>query len=110
MDERSLVLLRRKLEALNYTERLDAASGPLVSRLVEDLCRATDAHRACRQQISGYAQEIATFNTKVGPLSRAHARAHTLTTTWRGPAFALPVARAPRPTAVQVPNPPMHEP
>lgn len=65
MDERSLVLLRRKLEALNYTDRLDAASAVLVSKLVEDLVRATDSYRACKLQSTKYAQEISTFNSKV---------------------------------------------
>lgn len=65
MDERSLVLLRRKLEALNYTEALDAASAPLVSHIVNDLIRTTDSYRSIKQQASKYAQEIATFNTKV---------------------------------------------
>jgi hypothetical protein len=65
MDERSLTVLRRKLEALNYTERLDAVCGPLVERLVEDLVRTTDSYRGAKLQASKYAQEIATFNTKV---------------------------------------------
>ncbi len=65
MDERSLVLLRRKLESLNYTDRLDAASAPLVSRLVEDLVKTTDSYRGIKLQASKYAQEISTFNTKV---------------------------------------------
>jgi hypothetical protein len=65
MDERALVLLRRKLEALNYTEALDSASAPLVSHIVNDLIRTTDTYRSVKQQASKYAQEIATFNTKV---------------------------------------------
>lgn len=65
MDERALVLLRRKLEALNYTERLDAASAPLVSRLVDDLVRTTDSYRSAKLQSGKFAQEISTFNTKV---------------------------------------------
>lgn len=65
MDERSLVLLRRKLEALNYTEALDATSAPLVSHVVNDLIRTTVSYRNIKQQASKYAQEIATFNTKV---------------------------------------------
>jgi hypothetical protein len=65
MDERSLVLLRRKLEALNYTERLDAASAPLVVKLVEDLVRTTDSYRSVKLQSAKYAQEISAFNTKV---------------------------------------------
>lgn len=69
MDERALVLLRRKLEALNYTEALDSASAPLVSHIVNDLIRTTDTYRSVKQQANKYAQEIATFNTKVGSSS-----------------------------------------
>jgi uncharacterized protein with ATP-grasp and redox domains len=65
VDERGLVLLRRKLEALNYTEPLDAASASLVNHLVSDLIRTTDSYRSIKLQASQYAQEVATFNTKV---------------------------------------------
>jgi hypothetical protein len=65
MDERSLVLLRRKLEALSYNEPLDALSAPLASRLIDDLVRTTDSHRSVKLQAAKYAQEISTFNTKV---------------------------------------------
>eukprot|EP00878_Enallax_costatus_P036574 GHUV01041084.1.p1 GENE.GHUV01041084.1~~GHUV01041084.1.p1 ORF type:complete len:305 (+),score=105.84 GHUV01041084.1:203-1117(+) len=83
MDERSLVLLRRKLEALNYTEALDAASAPLVSHIVNDLIRTTDSYCSIKQQASKYAQEIATFNTKLevvkqdcGRLSKENTQLH----------------------------------
>jgi uncharacterized protein with ATP-grasp and redox domains len=66
VDERGLVLLKRKLEALNYTEPLDAASASLVNHLVSDLIRTTDSYRSIKLQASQYAQEVATFNTKVG--------------------------------------------
>ena len=65
MDERSLVLLRRKLEALSYTEGLEPASAPLVARLLDDLVRTTDSYRAVKLQSAKYAQEVSTFNTKV---------------------------------------------
>lgn len=65
IDERGLVLLRRKLEALNYTEPLDAASASLVNHLVNDLIRTTDSYRSIKLQAAQYAQEVATFNTKV---------------------------------------------
>jgi centrosomal protein CEP135 len=70
MDERALVLLRRRLEALSYTEHLDAASAPLVARLVDDLIRTTDSYRSVKSQASKYAQEVASFNTKVSTLTR----------------------------------------
>lgn len=63
------MLLRRKLEALNYTEHLDAASASLVSHVVNDLIRTTDSYRSIKQQANKYAQEIATFNTKVSSSS-----------------------------------------
>lgn len=65
MDDRGVVLLKRKLEALNYTEPLDAASASLVSHLVNDLIRTTDSYRSIKLQAAQYAQEVATFNTKV---------------------------------------------
>lgn len=65
MEERALVLLRRKLEALNYTEPLDLASAALVSHLVGDLIRTTDSYRSVKLQASKYAQDISRFNTKV---------------------------------------------
>lgn len=73
VDERGLVLLKRKLEALNYTEPLDAASASLVNHLVNDLVRTTDSYRSIKLQAAQYAQEVATFNTKV---STAAADAH----------------------------------
>jgi hypothetical protein len=64
MDERGLVVLKRKLEALGYTDRLDAATAPLVARILSDLTSSTDSYRSVKLQSSKYAQEIATFNTK----------------------------------------------
>lgn len=69
VDERGLVLLRRKLEALNYTEPLDAGSAGLVNHLVNDLIRTTDSYRSIKLQAAQYAQEVATFNTKVSTTS-----------------------------------------
>lgn len=66
MDERSLALLRRKLEALHYTEPLDAGSAPLVSRVVDDLVRTSDAYRATKLQCAKQAQEASMYSTKVG--------------------------------------------
>jgi hypothetical protein len=65
MDERALVLLRRKLEALNYHDALDASSAPLVARLVDDLVRTTDSYRSVKAQCARHAQEVAALNTKV---------------------------------------------
>lgn len=60
-----MVLLRRKLEALNYTEPLDLASAALVSHIVNDLIRTTDSYRSVKLQAAKYAQDISKFNTKV---------------------------------------------
>ena len=65
------MLLRRKLEALHYTEPLDAASASLVNHLVNDLIRTTDSYRSIKLQAAQYAQEVATFNTKVSTASNA---------------------------------------
>jgi hypothetical protein len=106
MEERTLVVLRRKLESLNYTERLDPASGPLVERLLADLVRTTDSYRGVKLQATKYAQEIATFNAKV----RARARRGAPHAARRRPAPPAPTprrcaqpqrraGRRPRPTA-----------
>jgi hypothetical protein len=65
MDERQLTLLRRKLEALNYTQPLQPESGPLVESLVADLVSTTESHRQLKLQNARQAQEIAGFNTKL---------------------------------------------
>jgi hypothetical protein len=65
MDDRQLTLLRRKLEALNYTQPLHPASAPLVDSLVSDLVRTTDSYRQLKLQSAQQAQEIAGFNTKL---------------------------------------------
>lgn len=78
MDERGLVLLRRKLEALAYTEPLEPGSAALVGRLVADLIRTTDSYRSVKAQAAAAAQEVAGCNTKVrrrrGAAQRAAAR------------------------------------
>jgi len=106
MDERYLVLLRRKLEALNYTERLEAASAPLVAKLVKDLVKTTDSYRSVKLQASKYVQEISTFNTKVRrcgecvvPLQSARRCSN-----WIGCVLAR--CSRPCPAAMHLPNPP----
>lgn len=102
MDERALVLLRRKLETLSYTERLDAASAPLVARLVEDLVRATDSYRTVKLQAGQYAQEISNFNAKV----RAAAAVSGGVSSGRG---GVQRRRAPRPLSPAGPRAPRVE-
>lgn len=65
MEERALVLLRRKLEALGYTDPVDQLSAPLIQHLVDDLVRTTDSYRSVKLQCAKHAQEISTFHTKV---------------------------------------------
>ena len=64
-DARSLVLLHRKLEALNYSEPLDPVNAPLVERVVDDLVKTTDNFRAVKLQCAKQAQESSLFTTKV---------------------------------------------
>ncbi len=65
MGERQLTMLRRKLEALNYTHPLHPGCAPLVDNLVSDLVRTTESYRQCKLQCAQQAQEIASFNTKL---------------------------------------------
>ncbi|GFR41794.1 hypothetical protein Agub_g2559, partial [Astrephomene gubernaculifera] len=65
MDDRQLAVLRRKLEALSYSDPLDATSAPLVQKLVEDLVHTTDSYRVIKQQCAKQAQEIAAFDTRL---------------------------------------------
>lgn len=71
MEERAIVLLRRKLEALGYTDPLDIVSVPLVQKLVEDLVRTTDSCRSLKLQCAKQAEEVSTFNTKVRLCTKA---------------------------------------
>lgn len=66
MDERSLVLLRRKLEALSYHDTLEANSAPLVAKLVDDLVRTSDSYRLLKIQNEQANSEITSLQTKVG--------------------------------------------
>ena len=48
MAEKRLGALKRKLEAMQYTDALDVRSAPLVERLVEDLLHTTESYRALK--------------------------------------------------------------
>lgn len=63
--DRTLAVLRRKLEALGYSDPLEPASLQLVQKLVEDLVHTTDSYTAVKQQCAKQAQEIAAFDTRV---------------------------------------------
>jgi centrosomal protein CEP135 len=64
-DERQHILLRRKLQALNYNDSLDVGSCDLVQNLVNDLVHTTESYRALKQQSDQQQQEIASFRSKV---------------------------------------------
>ena len=49
-DERQFLLLKRKLQALNYSEPVDISSFHLVEHLVNDLVHTTESYRALRLQ------------------------------------------------------------
>eukprot|EP00803_Ostreobium_quekettii_P006651 evm.model.scf_534.11 EVM.evm.TU.scf_534.11 scf_534:64730-78765(+) len=70
MEARELTLLKRKLEALNYTQDVDASSAPLVQALVEDLVHTTESYRALKLQSSRQGQEIHQFNNQVEVLRK----------------------------------------
>lgn len=64
-DERQQLLLRRKLQALNYSDHLDPGSCDLVQNLVNDLIHTTESYRGLKQQSDRQQQEIASFRSKV---------------------------------------------
>ncbi|GIL57051.1 hypothetical protein Vafri_12185 [Volvox africanus] len=65
MDDRQLVVLRRKLDALSYSEPLDPSSAPLVQKLIEDLVHTTDSYRVTKQQCLKQSQEMAAFDSRL---------------------------------------------
>ena len=67
-------LLRRKLEALSYTEKLDATSGALVERLVDDLVHTTESYRTLKMQAAKQAAETEACQSKVEVLKKDNAR------------------------------------
>lgn len=63
--ERDLALLRRKLQALNYSAPVDAQSADLVQCLINDLVHTTESYRGLKQQCDGQQAEISSFQSKV---------------------------------------------
>ena len=64
-SERELVLLKRKLQALNYSNPVDAHSADLVQNLVNDLVHTTESYRGLKQQCDRQHTEISSFQSKV---------------------------------------------
>jgi hypothetical protein len=65
LTEAQVVALRRKLEALGYSDGLDAASAQLVQKLTDDLVHTTDSYRTLKLQCARQAQELSVQNDKV---------------------------------------------
>jgi hypothetical protein len=57
--------LRRRLEALGYSEALEGQSVPLVSKLVDDLVHTTESYRSLKINCARQATEINAFEQKV---------------------------------------------
>lgn len=67
MDGYKLSQLRKKLEALNYKQPLEAVSAPLVDKLVTDLLHTTDSYRDLKLQVAKKSQDIQDNQHKVPP-------------------------------------------
>lgn len=65
MDGYKLSQLRKKLEALNYKQPLEASSAPLVDKLVTDLLHTTDSYRDLKLQVAKKSQEVEDSQHKV---------------------------------------------
>lgn len=68
MDSQKLQLLKRKLEALNYKEHVEASSAPLVDKIVGDLLHTTDSYRDLKLQLAKRSQDLEDQRNQV----RAH--------------------------------------
>lgn len=63
--EQQLLVLRRKLETLGYSETLVEACAPLVGKLVGDLVNATEQFRLLKLQTARQSQELGGAASKV---------------------------------------------
>jgi centrosomal protein CEP135 len=63
--ERSFLILKRQLQALNYTDHLDVSSSDLVQNLVDDLVRTTESYQTLKQQNHDIQHEAAVLHAKV---------------------------------------------
>ena len=67
LAEKRLGALKRKLEAMQYTDALDVRSAPLVERLVEDLLHTTESYRALKIRNSRTLQDLEAGDGQVRP-------------------------------------------
>ncbi len=67
MEQQSLDLLRRKLDALSYDHPVDDLSAPLVQRLVDDLVHTTESYRCLKQQSVALTDHTSDLNDKAPP-------------------------------------------
>lgn len=68
LEEHQFGLLKRKLDALNYTHPVEAVSAPLVQALLDDLVHTTEAYRALKLETNKQGQQIYTFDNQVEEL------------------------------------------
>lgn len=78
VSDEDLVLLRRKLRVLSYTEAFDNSSGELVLRLTDDLIHATDSYRQLKEVHDARDRELRQYHAKVIVLLRNNARPASL--------------------------------
>lgn len=64
-EERSFLILKRKLATLKYTEHLDVSSCALVDRLVDDLVRTTESYQSLKVQEHEKQLEASAYLSKV---------------------------------------------
>ena len=67
MEQQALELLKRKLDALSYTDPVDEESASLVQRLVDDLVHTTESYRGLKQQSLAFNHHISNLNDKANP-------------------------------------------
>lgn len=65
MDSHNVHLLKRKLEALNYKEHVDASSAPLVDKLIADVLHTTDSYRDLKLQLAQRSQDLEDHRNQV---------------------------------------------
>ena len=65
MDSHKVHLLKRKLEALNYKEHVDASSAPLVDKIIADLLHTTDSYRDLKLQLAQRSQDLEDHRNQV---------------------------------------------
>lgn len=67
MADRQFLLLKRKLQALNYNDEVDIKSAQLVENLVSDLMHTTESYRALKLQSGKQLQTAQDSSSKARP-------------------------------------------